>query len=484
MIHRSRFDVRGFAPNPGSILATLLLFAAGCQSGSRQRSAEESIFIATGSGELVTFRVEGGPLDEHSDHDTSLPAEEAVRRAVATDPGLQAALARVRIAMADADQARLLPNPVLNFIVRWGPGKPQIEVSLAQDLMQCLQIPRRASAADNRLGKAAADAVAVALDVVADVQERYTEVQAIDRVIPLLEGRVDLLRKLGAIAKDRLEAGEGVRGDVTTLEAQRVALEVEIADARLQRNANRLRLARLIGEPSGAGTWVLDPWADPVLGTEPEARWVDAALTHRPEVQAVAWQLAALGDEYALTGLAPWEGLSLGVDSQRDDQSFFTGPSIATPIPIFDMGQAKRARATAEQVEARHDLTLAKRKVVEEVRVAYQSLLANEANVRRVTSELIPLQQLRRQQAEDAYRAGQTDVTPLFLAEQDLEATQVKAIDIERQTVLAMVRLRRAVGGPGFASSVGAAAQASPVTSHADSRLTPDWPLASARSRP
>ena len=337
MIHRSRFDVRGIAPNPGPILATLLLFATGCQSRPSQPGAEESILLATGSGELVTFRVEGGPLDEPGDRAT-LPAEEAVRRAVATDPGLQAALARVRIAMADADQARLLPNPVLNFIVRWGPGKPQIEVSLAQDLMQCLQIPRRASAADNRLGKAAADAVTVALDVVADVQERYTEVQAIDRVIPLLEGRVDLLRKLGAIAKDRLEAGEGVRGDVTTLEAQRVALEVEIADARLQRNANRLRLARLIGEPSGAGTWVLDPWAAPVLGTEPEARWVDAALTHRPEVQAVAWQLAALGDEYALTGLAPWEGLSLGVDSQRDDQSFFTGPSIATPIPILDMG--------------------------------------------------------------------------------------------------------------------------------------------------
>src|SRR4051812_22726667 len=43
---------------------------------------------------------------------------EAIRRAVLHDPRLQAALAHVRAARADADQARLLPNPILSVSVR------------------------------------------------------------------------------------------------------------------------------------------------------------------------------------------------------------------------------------------------------------------------------------------------------------------------------------------------------------------------------
>lgn len=108
-------------------------------------------------------------------------------------------------------------------------------------------------------------------------------------------------------------------------------------------------------------------------------------------------------------------------------------------------------RVTAEQLEARHELTLARRKVVEEVRVAFQTLTASNANLDRIRNELIPLQQQRRTLAEDAYRAGQSDVTALFLAEQDLRLTQAKAIEVERQASTAFVRLQRAIGGPGVA---------------------------------
>jgi len=362
-------------------------------------------------------------------------------------------MARIRIAVADSDQARLLPNPVLNVVLRWGPGEPQIEASLAQDFVQALQIPRRAGAADNRLRQVAADAVTVALDVTSDVQERYAAVQASAALVPLLQERLSLIEKLVATAKSRLDAGEGTRADVATLNAQRVELLVEIDGVRLTEREERLRLARLIGEPSAAATWTLDAWTSPSIGDQPEASWVDAGLQHRPEVQAIAWRLKALGDDEALVRLLPWEGANVGVDATRDDD-WFVGPSVSTPIPVFDTGQARRARVTAEQIEARHDLTLAKRKIVEEVRVAFQTLAASKSNLSRIQNELIPLQQQRRQLAEDAYRAGQTDVTPLFQAEQDLRVAQAQSIEVERQAASALVRLQRAVGGPGVAASM------------------------------
>jgi len=414
--------------------------------------AEANAARALGLDEAITFRTEGGPLDE-SDSSGMLTLPDAVRRAATTDPGLQAALARVRIAMADADQARLLPNPVLNVVLRWGPGKPQFEVSLAQDLIQMLRVPRQSSAADNRLRQVAADAVTVALDVTSEVQERYTAVQASAALVPLLQERLSLIERLVATARSRLDAGEGTRADVATLNAQRVELLVEIDSVRLTEREERLRLARLIGEPSAAATWTLDAWTSPSIGDQPEASWVDAGLQHRPEIQAIAWRLKALGDDEALVRLLPWEGANAGIDVQRDDK-FFAGPSVSTPIPVFDMGQAHRARVAAEQIEARHELTLAKRKIVEEVRVAFQTLAASKSNLSRIQSELIPLQHQRRQLAEDAYRAGQTDVTPLFLAEQDLRVAQAQSIEVERQAASALVRLQRAVGGPGVAASM------------------------------
>lgn len=458
---------------------------AGCQTPpDAALTSERAIAEAVGLGEPVTFREvgpEGGPIDEPEGVGSTLTLAVAVRRAVTTDPGLQAAMARIRIAVADSDQARLLPNPVLNVVLRWGPGKPQIEASLAQDFVQALQIPRRAGAADNRLRQVAAEAVTTALDVTSEVQERYTAAQASAALVPLLQERLSLLEKLAATAKARLDAGEGTRADVATLNAQRVELLVEIDGVRLTEREERLRLARRIGEPSAAATWTLDAWTSPSIGDQPEASWVDAGLQHRPEVQAIAWRLKALGDDEALVRLLPWEGASVGVDATRDDD-WFVGPSVSTPIPVFDMGQARRARVTAEQIEARHDLTLAKRKIVEEVRVAFQTLAASKTNLSRIQGELIPLQQQRRQLAEDAYRAGQTDVTALFLAEQDLRVAQAQSIEVERQAASALVRLQRAVGGPGVAAAM-AQSPTSPTPPPATIGTAPQ-PISSAHRNP
>lgn len=464
--YAARFAPLGAKRRPISFpIAALIGIAAavgGCAGTRPDPEAEKAASIASGIADAVVFRTEGGPLDEpeRSESEASrLTLGEAVRLAVTTDPGLQAALARVRIAMADADQARLLPNPVLNIVLRFdvsGGGKPQIEASLAQDLIGILRLPRQSSAADHRLRQSAAESVTVALEVVSEVQERYAEAQAFDRLAPVLNERHGLIDKLLGVMRSRLSAGEGIRSDVTTLDTQRVELEVELADTQLKQREARLRLARLIGEPSRGAAWTLDPWESPAASELPESQWIDAALQHRPEVQAIAWQLAALGDNAALARLLPWDGASAGVSAQRDPD-WALGPAISTPLAVFDMGQAKRARITAEQIEARHNLTLAKRKIVEDVRVAYENVIGSQANLRRIREELIPLQQRRRQEAESLYRAGQTDVTSLFLAEQDLRSVQVRAVQIERQATTAQIRLQRAVGGPGVAASFSSA---------------------------
>jgi outer membrane protein TolC len=433
---------------------SLVVALGACHAPPRAGIAPESAI--TEAAQLpapLAFRAvgpDGGPLDELDEPVGALTLTAAVRRAVTTDPGLQSALARVRIAVAQADQARLLPNPVLSVVLRAGDGSPQFEATFVQEFVQALQRPTRASAADHRLRAAAADALVTALDVIGDVQERYVDAQAAAALLPLLEERLALVERLVTTARARLDAGEGTRSDVVTLQAQRVEVQVSIDRARLEERTGRLRLARRIGVPSSVATWELDDWKAPELSRRTEFEWTEAALATRPEIQAVAWRLRALGDEAALVQLAPWEGASAGVETQSSD-GWQVGPSLSAPLPVFDTGTARRAHNTAEQLEARHELTLARRLVVEEVRVAHQALAASRANLERIERELIPLQLQRRELAEDAYRAGQTDVTPLFLAEHDVRVAQTQAIEVEAQAARALVRLQRAVGGPAVA---------------------------------
>ncbi|MBY0397022.1 MAG: TolC family protein, partial [Thermoleophilia bacterium] len=230
----------------------------------------------------------------------------------------------------------------------------------------------------------------------------------------------------------------------------------------------RLRLARLIGRPSGAASWRLEPFTPVELTGTPVAAWIDASLRARPEVQERSWEIAALGDELALTRLLPYDGAGAGVSVERDGD-WRAGPAVSVPLPVFDTGQARAERVTAQQIEARHGLVAVRRQVVEDVRRAWESMALSRDNARRVRQELLPLQEQRRALAEASFRAGQSDVTALFLAEQALRAAQARLIQLDRDTAVAAVRLQRAAGGPGPAAALagpaaGSAPQPSPTS--------------------
>src|SRR5690606_35135715 len=100
-------------------------------------------------------------------------------------------------------------------------GEPTIEAGLTAELLSLLQRPGRISAADDRLRAAGAEAVTTVLDVLAEVQRQYAQVAALQASLPLMEQRRDLVTRMWRLAHDRLEAGEGGRLEVVTLDAER-----------------------------------------------------------------------------------------------------------------------------------------------------------------------------------------------------------------------------------------------------------------------
>jgi cobalt-zinc-cadmium efflux system outer membrane protein len=438
-------------------ISTLISFGlVGCSAPPRV-SAERDITLAAGLREPIVFRSVGAPSDEPSHSSAvALTLSEAVGRALRSSPDVQAALARVEAAYADARQARLLPNPILSVVLRWPEdgGPVDVEAGLSADLISLLTIRGRTSAADDRLRAASSEAVSTALDVLAETQQRYVAVQANDELLAVLRDRVGILDRLLGIARSRAEAGEGTRLDVLALDTQRVELQVELRDRQLDRLDQRLALARLIGEPSANIDWTLPPRQPLVLPALSERQWVEAALAGRPEVRQQEYQLAALGADYRLTRLSPFDGVGPGIESERGGGDWAVGPGLTTPLPLFDFGQQRRAKAQALVAEARHKLTRTRRQIIEESRRAYGAFAAGQENLTRVRDELVPLAERRLAQAEAQFRGGQTDVTALLQAEEQLRSARTRLIELERDSNAALFRLQRAVGGPGITSNV------------------------------
>jgi len=176
-------------------------------------------------------------------------------------------------------------------------------------------------------------------------------------------------------------------------------------------------------------------------------QWIEHALANRPEILAIEWELRAREEEEALAGSGTLQGASVGLDAERDGD-WSLGPALSTPLPLFDRGAARSDRARALSAEERHRLTRAQRAVIEEVRTTLAASIGAAENLARVDQELLPLQTQRRGEIEEVYRQGFADVTALLQADQALQATRARRVDLALQLALARSRLERAVGGP------------------------------------
>lgn len=442
-------------PRWGVGLAAVVAFTSCAVPERPEVDAEQDLASLIGSADAIEFRTlepNGEEVVAETFDEASLALPTAIERALRADPGIQSALARVRFAAAQADQQRSLRNPILSLTFRAGGPVPVTEASLGQEIVAVLTRPSRMAAADDRLRAAAADAMKRALDLVSEVEVSYSEAQSSLALLALLDERVALLERLIDAASTRLEGGEGTRSDVVTLTAQRVELEVLADRTRADLEAAKLELVHLIGAPRAATTFALDPWIVPAEESVAESQWIDRALRGRPEIQAAAWRLAALGEEAKWVERALFDSATIGIDAERSD-ALEAGPALSVPLPFFDRGQAAREAHRALVIEARHELLASKRDVIHEVRSAYRSARASERSLRRIREEWMPRLAERWRLAEDDYRAGQTDVTPLFLAEHDLRVTQMHAIEVETAAALARTRLRRAAGGASTESS-------------------------------
>jgi len=219
------------------------------------------------------------------------PLEALIQQAMAHNPRLAAAEARVRAAQARVAPAGALPDPVLslglnNFPV-WDPGfgEPMTmkTVGVSQRLTYAGKRSLAVEAATWGASEAAAALDDLRLEVTAEVRKAYFELAFLDQASDVVARHVEVLSSLVLTSDARYGVGASGQEDVLHAQAEVSALASQAAMLVERRHAVLAGLNQLLDRPVDA------PVDGPAIGER-----VVSAVARRPEdVRFVSFDLGA-----------------------------------------------------------------------------------------------------------------------------------------------------------------------------------------------
>src|SRR5437763_1658793 len=251
---------------------------------------------------------------------TGLRLADALVRAQAASPVVQAAAADLDAARGRLRQARLIPaNPVLSADLarHSAPGEDTKDrgVQLEQEIEVGGQRGLRIAAADHDVAHAGYLLADRRRTVDGEVRRAFFGLAAADRRQQLAAERLALAARLAEAARRRARAGEVGALDVRLAELETARAEQERTAAETERSRAAARLAVAIGappdEPLGVET---DEQTGLPEGTEQSL--VARALAARPDLAAAREERARLETEAALARPPPAAG-PLAADARR-----------------------------------------------------------------------------------------------------------------------------------------------------------------------
>ncbi len=360
----------------------------------------------------------------------TLTAETATRIALVNNRDLQATFAQVGIATADAVQAATPRNPVLDAAMKLPTegGGVNLDFGVAFEFIDLLFLPARRRAAEAEAEATRLRVTAEVLALAARARNSFVAAQAATRDAALTAEALIVAQAEADAAKILRDAGNIPAGRLAAAAERLVQARLAASDAQGRRIAARERLNLVMGVRDD--TWRLDdaipsPPADDGLDGL-ERRALDASL----DVAAARQDLVALGERNGLARRLIADGEISGL-AERNEGAWEVGPSIAVPLPLFDLGGARSARAKAQVQQAEDRHAAAQVRVLSAARAARAGLERARADVAASRDQALPAGREALRQATLDYNAMQTGVF-------DLLDARAAAIDTERRHVAAL----------------------------------------------
>ena len=404
-----------------------------------------------------------------------------VKEALAYNPDLQSAAARVEQAAAYQQIAGGLLYPQVNLLARGG-GKLSGDASGIEgfglfvnwELDLWGRVRAGAAAAQAQASSAALDAEYARQSLAAQVAKGWFLATEARLQLALAQETLNASVQLEYLARERLRIGVGDEYDLRLAQANLNTLRDTVQSLELSYQQAQRSLETLAGRYPGAALPVastLAPMGVPVPTGVPSS-----LLERRPDVVAAERRVAAAfyNTEQAKAARLPRLALSGAVTSissemfvlqERDNPVWSLGGAITAPLFAGGQLQGQVTLRTAEQKQALADYGRTGAKAFAEVENALASsatLVARE----KVLAQVVNDNQSTLALAETRYRVGSTDLRAVLQQKLALYAAQVSLLHVRSDQRVQRVNLHLALGGSfddGAASSSVAEASEAPA---------------------
>lgn len=364
-----------------------------------------------------------------------LTIQDAIARAIESDPSIKAAGAGVDAARGTVRQARARPNPELSAEVENFGGRDDLRgfsgaestFGVAQEIELGGQRSARMRLADRQLHGAELDRVLRGLDLIKDVQTAYYDALAAGELVIIAQERLSTAQSLNASVARRVAAARdplmaGARAEAGLAEA-RIALTRAQAEAASARS----RLASLIGGDAGFSLISADfalPRAEDHEHNAPSdsspdiARLIasrDAATASVRVERSLSWQNPTLSFGYRR------------YEDRNGDGALVAGLSV--PLGIFNRNQGAVARARAEERQAELSIEASRRAILREYTSLSGTIAAEAIAIRSNEEDVIPQAERALDLAQDGYNRGAFSYLDVLEAQRSLSDARQARVD-------------------------------------------------------
>lgn len=379
---------------------------------------------------------------------TVVSLEDALRRAQARAPSLDAARERLRAAADALSALSRSPNPVIELRgENFGPSSRTLPRDLFATISQPIELGgkrtarRQLLAATGVVMESDLDGVqqALALDVVTSYLESLRWRQASE----ILAAQLQSVSVLVGVLGERVREGVAAERDLRRFETEHARIETQLARAEAESTLALARLSAVVGERLDASRLLT-----PDLPSVASAAKAETTLARRPDVRAAASRVTRATAAAAVERARGVPDLTVTSGYKRT-AGFDSGvAAITMPIPIFDRNRSAIVTTAAEVRAARLELDIVRRRAQAEAEARADVASRLSALASRVADDLIVPADVVRTAARSAFLEGRGDVLQLVDAERAYADAAREAGELQLDALLAAIQSRLSSGAP------------------------------------
>ena len=388
-----------------------------------------------------------------------LTVDDAVQIALLNNRDLQAMYTDLGLGHADLVQAGLFKNPILDAAVMFplSGARPDLELSVAVSVLDALYVPLRKRVAAARFEEAKLRVTGAVLDFATQVRTAFYTHQANEQMVELRQTIAQALGAGLAVSRRLHEAGNISDLDLTRERAQAEVSRVTLRTAELEARQSRESLNALMGVWGTDTTWEIDgrmpdiPSATEVPGDDLER----SALARSVDLAHARQRILSAGQQLGFsraTAFVP--DLDLGARAAREGgEGWKVGPAVTIPLPVFDQGQARIARAAAELRGAQQEYFALAVRLRSSVRSVQERIIGARDRALYYRDILLPLRERIVNETQLHYNAMQVGIFQLLRDREQQIETAAAYVEALRDYWLARADLSAIASGrlPGAA---------------------------------